>query len=80
MNSASYSSQKGYEPEATLLELSSTVLQRFVVQSHNLLYPNYRQFQDYCIALNWSVIQSAVSGLIFITFRSLFYSFTLRLY
>ena len=26
MNRASYSSQKGYEPEATLLELSSAML------------------------------------------------------
>ena len=43
MNSTSYSSQKGYEPEATLLNLqfSPAVLQRFVVQSNNLFFPDY---------------------------------------
>ena len=80
MNSASYSSQKGYEPEATFLKLPSAVFQRFVVQSSNLLYPKCCHFQSCCIALNWTVIQSAVSGLIFITFSSLFYPFILRLF
>ena len=41
MNSTSCSSQKGYESEATLLQLSSAVLQRFVILNNNLLFSNY---------------------------------------
>ena len=73
MNSTSCSSQKGYESEAILLQLSSAVLQRFVVLSDNLLFSNYFHFKATSVTYNTELECCLRLFYLINSFRPIFY-------